>query len=151
MTSPTLYWFCWQCFGDIQCWPGYADCRWWWRIVSLICCFSIRPTTIPVVVSSVQAPHHSRQWEYILQCGATMRIQYILQCAACSRARIIVTMENRGQSLLWRNTPANHCGPCRFSIPAQNWRENTFARFTTDAPWLELMHPIEFRYLDCLK
>ena len=50
-----------------------------------------------------------------------------------ARARIIVTMENRGQSLLWRNTPANHCGPCRFSIPAQNWRENTFARFTTDS------------------
>ena len=73
---------------------------------------------------------------------STMGIQYILQCAACSRARIIVTMENRGQSLLWRNTPANHCGPCRFSIPAQNWRENTFARFTTDSHWLERTHRI---------
>ena len=59
--------------------------------------------------------------------------RYNTYCRVLARARIIVTMENRGQSLLWRNTPANHCGPCRFSIPAQNWRENTFARFTTDS------------------
>ena len=44
MTPPSID-FCWHNFDIIQCWPSCCCCCCWlWRIVSLICCFSIRPS-----------------------------------------------------------------------------------------------------------
>ena len=109
---------------------------WWYPVLTWLCWLPLMVTHRFVDLLFFNPTHNNPCCCIIVPRTpslSTMGIQYILQCAACSRARIIVTMENRGQSLLWRNTPANHCGPCRFSIPAQNWRENTFARFTTDS------------------
>ena len=76
--DPTKCWFCWHNLDSIQCWPSWwcwCWC-WWWRIVLLIRCFSIRPSSaIRIVVSShshIEAnPHQSQQWGYILQRSAS--------------------------------------------------------------------------------